>query len=86
MFGGVRRSAMISLSRLDDQAMAHAKSIYNVDEYSLCSETEEEWVYTITMKKHPSVRPTYRVVFKKGSDDWGKADSRATEDYCLVLH
>ena len=70
--GGVRRSAMISLSRLDDQAMAHAKSIYNVDEYSLCSETEKEWVYTITMKKHPSVRPTYRVVFKKGSDDWGK--------------
>ena len=38
--GGVRRSAMISLSDLDDEAMAHAKSIYNVDEYSLCSETD----------------------------------------------
>ena len=70
--GGVRRSAMISLSDLDDKALAHAKSIYSVDEYSLCSETDDEWVYTITMKKHPSVRPTYRVVFKKGRDDWGK--------------
>ena len=70
--GGVRRSAMISLSDLDDKAMAYAKSIYNVDEYSLCSETGEEWVYTITMKKNPSVRPTYRVVFKKGVDDWSK--------------
>jgi len=70
--GGVRRSAMISLSNLDDKAMSQAKSNYQVDEYSLCSETDEEWVYTITMKKHPSVRPTYRVSFKKGVDDWSK--------------
>ena len=70
--GGVRRSAMISLSDLDDKAMSHAKSNYQVDEYSLCSETDEEWVYTVTMKKHPSVRPTYRVSFKKGVDDWSK--------------
>ena len=73
--GGVRRSAMISLSDLKSSAMAQAKfSDYAVDEYVLVSEDEESWTYTLTMKKHPSVRPTYKVRMLKGKtkDDYNQ--------------
>ena len=73
--GGVRRSAMISLSDLNSSAMAQAKfSDYAVDEYVLVSEDEESWTYTLTMKKHPSVRPTYKVRMLKGKtkDDYNQ--------------
>jgi ribonucleotide reductase alpha subunit len=66
--GGVRRSALISLSDPSDRAMAEAKSVYVVDEYNLVNETEEKWVYALTMKRHPAVRPTYKVEFSKTTD------------------
>ena len=67
--GGVRRSAMISLSDLDSPAMSEAKfSSYSVDEYVLVSEDEDSWTYALTMKKHSSVRPTYKVKMYKGKD------------------
>ena len=70
--GGVRRSALISLSDLFDDRARHAKGVYNVDQYSLSSEDEESWTYTITMKKSPSTNPTYRVKFIKGKQDYDK--------------
>ena len=71
--GGVRRSAMISLSDLDDKGMSLAKSSdFLVDEYNLVSEDETSWTYAITMKKNPAVRPTYKIKLRKGKDDWDK--------------
>ena len=65
--GGVRRSALISLSDLDDEAMSKAKfSEFDVDEYVLISEDDKSWTYALTMKKQPAVRPTYRVTIHKG--------------------
>ena len=67
--GGVRRSAMISLSDLNSIAMSQAKfSSYDVDEYVLVSEDETSWTYALTMKKNPAVRPTYKVTLYKGKD------------------
>lgn len=71
--GGVRRSAMISLSDLDNEALALAKSSdFLVDQYSLVSEDDKSWTYTLTMKKNPAVRPTYKVTLYKGAtkNDW----------------
>ena len=71
--GGVRRSAMISLSDLDNKSLAVAKSSeYLVDQYSLVAEDEISWTYTLTMKKCPAVHPTYKVVLYKGKHDWDK--------------
>lgn len=73
--GGVRRSAMISLSDLDSSAMSEAKfSDYDVDEYVLVAEDDESWEYALTMKKHPSVRPTYKIRMLKGKtkDDYNQ--------------
>lgn len=72
--GGVRRAALIGLSSPDDRSIAECKSIYDVDEYALVSEDEETWTYTITMKKHPSVRPTYRIVLKKEEHAFDKTE------------
>jgi ribonucleoside-diphosphate reductase alpha chain len=71
--GGVRRSAMISLSDLDNEALALAKSSdFLVDQYSLVAEDDTSWTYTLTMKKNPAVRPTYKVTLYKGAskNDW----------------
>ena len=68
--GGVRRSAMISLSSLDDDSLALAKSIYDVDEYKLIDETDEYWEYTLTMKKNAAVRPTYKIKLDKEKAKW----------------
>lgn len=68
--GGVRRSALISLSDLDDSMMAMAKSNFAVDQYSLINETDSEWVYTVTMKRHQPVNPTYRISLKKETQEW----------------
>jgi ribonucleoside-triphosphate reductase len=68
--GGVRRSAMISLSNINDKMLATAKSNFNVDQYSLINETDTEWVYTVTMKKNQPVHPTYKVVLRKKDQDW----------------
>jgi ribonucleoside-diphosphate reductase alpha chain len=70
--GGVRRSAMISLSNLDDLFLAKAKSIFDVDQYNLINETETHWVYTITMKKSPSVSPTYKISLSKEKEKWDR--------------
>ena len=68
--GGVRRSALISLSDLDDSMMAMAKSNFAVDQYSLINETDSEWVYTVTMKRNQPVNPTYRISLKKETQEW----------------
>jgi ribonucleoside-triphosphate reductase (thioredoxin) len=71
--GGVRRSAMISLSDLDNEALALAKSSdFLVDQYSLVAEDDTSWTYTLTMKKNLAVRPTYKVTLYKGAskNDW----------------
>lgn len=68
--GGVRRSALISLSDLSDSNLAGAKGNFNVDQYSLINETATEWVYTVTMKKNQPVNPTYRVSLLKAKQDW----------------
>ena len=71
--GGVRRSAMISLSDLDDKGMSLAKSSdFIVDEYNLVSEDETSWTYAITMKKNPAVRPTYKIKLSKDKSEWDK--------------
>ncbi len=63
--GGVRRSALLSLSDLDDKSMAQAKSTFLVDEYKLLDESDTSWTYAITMKRGQPVRPTYRVTLSK---------------------
>ena len=66
--GGVRRSAEISLSDLDDLDMSFAKhSGFDVDEYVLVGEDDLSWTYAITMKKQPAVRPTYKIILYKGA-------------------
>jgi len=57
--GGVRRSAEISLSETDDKMMAKAKSIFDVDEYNLVNEDDDNFYYAVTMKKNQPTRPTY---------------------------
>ena len=64
--GGVRRSAMISLSDLDDKKLANAKALYDVDQYSLISETDSHFKYAITMKRNQPVNPTYTIEIQKG--------------------
>lgn len=66
--GGVRRSAMISLSDIDDSNLAKAKSIFSVDQYSLVSETDTHFKYAITMKKGQPTSPTYILEIAKGND------------------
>lgn len=68
--GGVRRSALISLSDLSDTNMAKAKGNFKVDQYSLVNETDTEWVYTVTMKRNQPTHPTYRVVLDKAKQGW----------------
>src|SRR6056297_1627502 len=63
--GGVRRSAMISLSDLEDTLMANAKGVFKVDEYRLIDEDENQWTYALTMNKGQPTKPTYKVSFKK---------------------
>jgi ribonucleoside-diphosphate reductase alpha chain len=63
--GGVRRSAMISLSDLDDPDLARAKGVFQVDEYRLVDEDDSQWTYAITMKKGQPTKPTYKISFKK---------------------
>lgn len=63
--GGVRRSALISLSDPADDQMAKAKSIFEVDEYVLVNETDASWEYTLTMKRNQPTRPTYKVFISK---------------------
>jgi len=63
--GGVRRSAMISLSDLDDEMLSKAKGVFKVDEYRLIDEDDDQWTYAITMKKGQPTKPTYKVTFKK---------------------
>ena len=70
--GGVRRSALISLSNLDDENLRNAKSMFKVDQYSLISEDDEKWTYCITMKRGQPVNPTYTVSFNKKDDIWAK--------------
>jgi len=71
--GGVRRSAMISLSDLDDKGLSLAKSSdFIVDEYNLVSEDETSWTYAITMKKNLAVRPTYKIKLRKDKNEWDK--------------
>lgn len=65
--GGVRRSAMISLSNLSDASMSLAKVVYDIDEYCLVAEDDTSWTYALTMKKGPATRPTYRVTLQKGA-------------------
>lgn len=59
--GGVRRSALISLSDLNDRMMANAKGNFNVDQYSLIGEDGEYATYTITMKRNQPTQPTYKI-------------------------
>lgn len=63
--GGVRRSALISLSGLNDEMIAKCKSNFKVDQYSLINETDDKVTYTLTMKRNQPVQPTYRVVLDK---------------------
>lgn len=70
--GGVRRSALISLSNLDDESLRGAKFVFKVDQYSLISEDEEKWTYSITMKRGQSTHPTYTVSFNKKDNVFGK--------------
>lgn len=68
--GGVRRSALISLSDISDKQMATAKSNFSVDQYSLVNETDTEWVYTVTMKRNQPTQPTYKVILRKEDQSW----------------
>jgi ribonucleoside-diphosphate reductase alpha chain len=70
--GGVRRSAMISLSDLSDKLLANAKSIYDVQEYILINETDTEWHYTLTMKEGQATHPTYRIKLNKETHKWDR--------------
>lgn len=70
--GGVRRSALISLSDLSDDMMARAKSVLNVDQYALINETDKDWTYAITMKKNQPCHPTYRLVLDKKDKEWAR--------------
>lgn len=75
--GGVRRSALISLSDLSDTQAADAKSTFKVHEYSLINETATEWHYAITMKKNQPVSPTYRIVLDKVKNAYDKQELEA---------
>ena len=74
--GGVRRSALISLSDPGDRMMARCKSGFKVDEYVLVNETDEAWEYALTMKKGQPCHPTYKVTFDK---EGGAFDKQALE-------
>ena len=63
--GGVRRSALISLSDLNDKMMANAKGNFNVDQYALIGETDDTVTYSITMKRNQPVQPTYSIRLNK---------------------
>jgi ribonucleoside-triphosphate reductase len=65
--GGVRRSALISLSDLGDVIVRDCKSVFKVDEYVLVNETDTHWEYALTMKKNQPTKPTYMVSFEKGT-------------------
>jgi ribonucleoside-diphosphate reductase alpha chain len=75
--GGVRRSALISLSDLDDADMARAKSTFLVDQYKLLDEDAESWTYAITMKRGQPVRPTYTITLQK--NEQGRQSHRLLE-------
>lgn len=77
--GGVRRSALISLSDLSDNNLRKAKSNFAVDQYSLVNETDDEWVYTITMKRNQPVDPTYRIVLRKADQEWARNQLEMTK-------
>ena len=65
--GGVRRSAMISLSDLDDPELRLAKSSsYDVQDFTLTSETDTAWYYSITMGNQPGVNEAYDIKLTKG--------------------
>ena len=68
--GGVRRSALISLSDLSDRMLANAKSNFNVDQYALIGEDTETVTYTITMKRNQPVQPTYRIKLNKEKESF----------------
>lgn len=68
--GGVRRSALISLSDLYNKDLANAKSNFAVDQYSLINETDAEWTYTVTMKRNQPTQPTYKIVLRKADQQW----------------
>jgi ribonucleoside-triphosphate reductase (thioredoxin) len=68
--GGVRRSALISLSSPDDVLLASAKSTFNIDEYVFLDETEDTWTYSITMKKGQPCQPTYKVTLSKHTQQY----------------
>ncbi len=72
--GGVRRSALISLSDPDDRMMATCKSYFDVDQYSLINEDDTHWHYSITMKKGQATRPTYTIKLSKAGASFDKSE------------
>lgn len=68
--GGVRRSALISLSDQDDAFMASAKSNFAVDDYQLLNQTEKEATYALTMKRNQPVQPTYTITFNRKKEGY----------------
>lgn len=63
--GGVRRSALISLSDLSDNMMANAKISFVVSSVELLSEDEHQKVYRIHMAKGQPTEPHYELTFDK---------------------
>ena len=70
--GGVRRSAMISLSDLSDEHMRDAKSSsFKVKSCSLLRENDSEWVYLVDVFDHLGDTKEYTVTYKKDSNTDG---------------
>jgi ribonucleoside-triphosphate reductase (thioredoxin) len=63
--GGVRRSALISLSDLTDDSIRDAKSIYNVESLLLLKENETTKTYSVTCKEG-----VFILDFSKETDAW----------------
>jgi len=75
--GGVRRSAMISLSDLSDEYMRDAKSSsFKVKSHALLTEDDSVWVYLVDVFDHLGDTEEYTVTYKKDSntDQWNRTN------------
>jgi ribonucleoside-triphosphate reductase (thioredoxin) len=66
--GGVRRSAMISLSDLDDVAMANAKGFFEVIDWDQID--WDGYVYNITLVNAYGETEDHTITFKKDAHEW----------------
>jgi ribonucleoside-triphosphate reductase len=71
--GGVRRSALISLSDLSDPEVRDCKSDSEVESFLLLKDNEDSWEYTVTYKdKSYGKRSLFVTILKDPVNSWEK--------------